>query len=325
MNEQQVYVVNQYYIDFLKKLKSAAKDKKDTLKPARDILRAIKKHYISMDKMTQEYVTFLNAQDFWAQYQTKSETFDTLTLYQDIPIKDVKQVVPISLLDHYLCLMDVFMTPEINLEEVSEMIKLLADAPAFAEKAAATSSPLKEKLLHLSSLHTTQTKTGMDGMIKDIEDTSLGKLAKDIMADLNIDELQKSLGSGDNLFASMQDSNSGLGKVISQVSQTMISKLASGEIQQDTLLKDAMSLATKLPGMMPGGMGNQLGAIGSLLQQFTGGAGGSDDANPLAAMMKNLSGPQRNAAHNRMNSAQRRQKTAERLKRKMQKNNDANI
>ena len=324
--------MNQYYIDFLKKLKSAAKDKKETHKPARDVLRAIKKHYTSVDKLSTEYTEFLNSQNFWESYKTKTD-LDAKFLYQEISIDMIKQVLPNPvLLDHYLCLMDIFITPDIQTEQVAELIKSLCNATEFDEKVnALENEELKEKLKHLFVLHGKQTKSGFDNVIKDIEDTSLGKLAKDIMSGLNIEDLQKSLNGGENILSSMQDSNSGLGKVISQVSQTMISKLASGEIQQDKLLQDAMSLATKLPGMMPGGMGNQMGAIGSLLQQFSGGAGGAGGeggGNPmdmLSGLMKNMSGPQRNAAHSKMNSAQRRQKTAERLKRKMQKNNESTI
>ena len=93
MEDQRIYVFNQYYIDFLKKLKNDAKDSKDNSKPARDILRAVKKHYLNMDKLSQVYiqkVDGLNA--FWTEYDNVEDVikmelkddFKSLVLYEDI-------------------------------------------------------------------------------------------------------------------------------------------------------------------------------------------------------------------------------------------------
>ena len=54
-NNQQVYVFNQYYIDFLKKIKTYAKEYKESKKDARDILRSIRNNFTSMDKMSETY------------------------------------------------------------------------------------------------------------------------------------------------------------------------------------------------------------------------------------------------------------------------------
>lgn len=188
-----------------------------------------------------------------------------------------------------------------------------------------TNEELLSKLKHLLNLHKKKTIHKFEENLKEIEQTSLGSLAKEILKDINVDDLQNTLaGGGDsmnigNLFSALQDSNNGLGKVINTVSQSMISKLSSGQINQEELLKDAMSLATKLPGMLPGGMGSQLGNIGSMLQQFQQ-MGGAD-------FMKDMgfSGAQRNAAGSRMHSASRKQKTTDRLRKKLDKQKENNI
>ena len=332
MNEQQIYVFNQYYIDFLKKIKALAKDKKDVQKEARDILRAIRKNYTSMDKLSNEYVDFLNKQSFWETYNANenkeviSDELLTKNLYEDITVKQVTAVFKShDLLLHYLCLMDMFMTPDIPVEQVAQLVQKLSNAKEYEEGLAAiTQEPLLSKLKHLLTLHKNQTVSKFEEDIKEIEQTSLGSLAKEILKDIDINDLQNSLaGEGGpnigNIFSSLQDSSSGLGKVINTVSQSMISKLANGDIKQDELLKDAMSLATKLPGMLPGGMGSQLGNLGDMLQQFQQ-MGGAD-------FMKNMgfSGSQKNAAGGRLHSASRRQKTADRLRKKLDKNRENNI
>lgn len=326
MNEQQRFVFNQYYIDLLKKTKAAAKDKKDTSKPARDILRSIKKYYASMDKLTTEYESFLNKQEFWSAYTTPEYTPEFLSkhLYEEITVSQVNSVIEPRLLAHYLCLMDIF-TVATNVDETSKIVNLLATPKEFEEKVnALEEETLKTKLTYLAELHKKQTQSKVEETLKEIEGTSLGNLAKEIMKDINVEELQKSFSDPNgNILGSLQDPNSGLGKMIGTVSQSMMSKLASGEINQETLLQDAMSLATKLPGMLPGGMGsaaNGLGGLGAMLQQFQnmGGMGGGS-GNPMADLMKGFSGAQRNAAGGRMHSASRRQKTADRLKKKLSK------
>ena len=324
MNEQQRFVFNQYYIDLLKKAKAAAKDKKDMSKSARDILRAIKKYYSSMDKLSSEYVQFLEAQQFWSAYTPEfTDAFLEKQLYEEITVKQLQNVVDKRLLAHFLCLMDIY-TVSTNVEETSAIVGQLSNPKEFEEKVAALSDEtLQTKLRYLSELHKKQTQSKLDESLKEIENTSLGNLAKEIMKDINVEELQKSFSDPNaNILGSLQDPSSGLGKMIGTVSQSMISKLASGEINQETLLQDAMSLATKLPGMLPGGMGGAasgLGGLGAMLQQFQnmGMGGGGGGGGGLADLMKNFSGAQKNAAGGRMHSASRRQKTADRLKKKI--------
>ena len=56
----------------------------------------------------------------------------------------------------------------------------------------------------------------------------------------------------------------------------MASKLKNGEIKQDALLKDALSMAGKLPGMSGGGGGGEpdLGNIMKMMSGLMGGGGG---------------------------------------------------
>lgn len=349
MNEQQAYVFNQYYIDFLKKVKGFAKDQKETKKEARDILRTIKKRFATMDKLSMDYVTFLETTQFWESYASledpmkPTEEFLEKQLYQDIPLSDIVAILKdVYILHHYLSLLDLFHTPELPVDPVLEVIKSLNHPTEFDTKLeAVTNEAAVQKLKTLREMHKKHTRHAFEDELKDIESTSLGKLAKEIMSDINIEDLQKSMTDPNtNIFASLQDPNSGFGKVLSTVSQKMISKIGSGELQQETLLQDAMNLATKIPNMIPGGMGSQMGDIGGMLQQLQkmgglmgsmGGAGGKkggmDPMQMMQAMMggMNLNGAQKNAANSRMSRAMKKQQASDRLKKKLQKHRENNI
>ena len=115
----------------------------------------------------------------------------------------------------------------------------------------------------------------MDGL----KDTALGRLASEIVQDIDMKSLSDSLGfnpgaAGEggeapappnmaNIFAALGDNSSGLGKLVASVGTKLHAKMTSGELSQETLLQDAMKMATKLPGM-GGGAGGGLGGLGGL-------------------------------------------------------------
>jgi hypothetical protein len=359
MNEQQTYVFNQYYIDFLKKLKSLSKEAKKTSKDARNILESIKKNFSTMDKLTSEYATHLESTAFWSTYDSLedkriySDAMLAKEIFTDIPLKRVVSVAKgTDLVHHFLSLLDLFRTPDIALVEVVEVIKVLNSPVEFNAKVLAiTDETVVAKLRQLKTLHNTSSKKSMEDELKDIEATSLGKLAKEIMGDINIEEMQQTMNDPNmNIFESMQNPNSGFGKVLSSVSQKMLSKIGSGELQQDVLLNDAINLATKIPNMLPDGMGAQLGNIGAMLsqlqkmtkgggaagapsgdmnpmemmQQMMGGSGGAGDMNPMEMMQQMMSGmnlnkTQQGAAKTRMSNSMKKQKTASRMRSKIEK------
>lgn len=323
MSEQHVYVFNQYYIDLLKKIKNYAKEQKDTTKEARDILRAIKKHYANVDKLSTEYIQVLENSDFWSVYNHleepwKSESLPEGMIYKDMSMVQISKIFKERYtLHHYLIIFSLFQDNELEIDNVMEVLKHMV-TPEFTEKLQTiTSDGAKTTLLKLKTLHSMRTSNVLEDELKELESTSLGKLAKEIMADVNIKELQESLQSGNmDILSSLQNPDSGFGKLVSSVSSKMISKLASGELQQENLLQDAMQLASKLPNMLPslntgdmGGMGN----LGKMFEQFQ-----KMGMDPFK-MMSQMNGAQKGQAQTRMKHSDRKNKMNERLKKKIQK------
>jgi len=320
MNEQHVYVFNQYYIDLLKKIKNYAKQQKDNSKEARDILRAIKKNYANMDKLSDSYIQVLKNVAFWQAYDalekpwSSSDTLPSVQLYEDIKMEQITKVFTDKYtLHHYLMIFSLFQHNDMSVDSVMAVLKHMM-TPEYTEKLESiTQEDIKKKLIKLKELHSLRTTNVLEDELKGLESTSLGKLAKEIMEDINVQELQQSLQSGNmDILGSLQNPDSGFGKLVSSVSTKMISKLASGEIQQDKLLEDAMSLATKLPGMIPGmntgdmgGMGN----FGKILEQFQ----------KMGMNPSKMSGAQKGNAQSRMRHAARKNKMSERLREKIQK------
>ena len=98
--------------------------------------------------------------------------------------------------------------------------------------------------------------------------------------------------------------------------------MASGELAQETLLQDALGLASKLPGMIPGmgDIGKNMGGLSSMLSQFQ--KMGMNPESLMKGMMGGMagagsSGAQKRPSSARMHSAARKANMSERLKKKI--------
>jgi hypothetical protein len=96
--------------------------------------------------------------------------------------------------------------------------------------------------------------------------SSIGNLAKEISQDLDLSDLQN-LESPDDLMKSFMNGGSGgLGSIIQKVSSKLQTKLASGDLNEEALMKDATQmmgmLNPALQSMGLGGMGGGKGGKG---------------------------------------------------------------
>lgn len=368
------YVFNQYYWDFLKKVKENAKKQKDNSRTARNVLRNIKKNYMSFDKMSPDHMAFFreHAIDAWNEYISLDSIEKTVAYFQksthaheDADTENTERAILIykdeisleqiaklleseSILVHqYFTLFGLLCDESTDVNTLLQLMKQFKlDDDLLGKLKALPEGKLQSSLIRLYNVfeHLLPSKN----LFAELESTTLGKLAKEIMDDINIDELQNSV-QPDMLQGNIMDiftkQDGGLSKIISSVSQKMVSKMASGEIQQEDLLKDALSVASKLPGLMPGGMGGELGKMGEMLSQMTGGgssSGGGFDISSLMNMMGGLGGlggakPSKKAMHNpgktamakqRINSEMKRQKVLNKMRQQLndkKKNVDGQI
>jgi len=360
---QSKYVFNQYYLDFLKKVKDHAKRQKETSRTARNVLRSIKKYYMAFNKLSSEHFDFFHEHCYeaWKQYNvlpiaTAVTFFEEANrsndiIFKDITLADVYEIMKDEsfVIHQYFALFGILCDPDVNPSVLLELMKQFKmDDELKMKLGALPDGTLKSSLTHLLDVYAAINKKSAGsfagGVFEDLEETTLGKLAKEIMDEINLDDLQKNISpnmlQSDNIMDMFTKSDGGIAQIISSVSQKMVSKMASGEIKQDDLLKDAINFATKLPGMMPSGMaGNManLGKMGEMLGSLSGMAGGGGgaggaggfDFSAMASMMSGMmggGGAQQTAksmnhparagmAKHRMNSEMKRQKTTERLRR----------
>ena len=300
-----IYIFNQYYVELLKVCKSNAKSCKDRPgsrgKMARDVLRAIKKHYSSFDKLSPEHIAFFKTEvgEVAHKYLVDGVFDETTgsggTWFQDITFEQVQAFG--RDIQQNLTILGLLIEDSIDGTKVVEVSRKMADAKEFEDALDAAfggegdvgegATLAKAALTRLRGFYVEEAKTkaakipsipGLDG----IEDTSLGKLAKEIMEDPEVQVLHASLktameggeGGGPenlmNMFGGGGDSGNNIAKLMGTVSQKMVQKLMSGEIKQETLLQDAMQFASKMGGM-PGGL--DLSSIGNMLSGMTGGGG----------------------------------------------------
>lgn len=300
-----VFYFNQYYWDLCKKLKSAAKAAENN-----HVRKAIRASYASIDMNDVTHIESFIARDgasefmeCYAKGDTCEELDDLITscpleLYTGIQIKEISKLIEVFVIHQYLTVFIVLskLRARITKEQAGTLVhklKLLYSPSREIEENVDELKSLLDNdegcykmIMRLRGYGMKQEKDIFEGF-KDLETTSIGQLAREIVNELDLDDISKSMEGGD-IFAAMQKDN-GLGKLISTVGSKIQNKLASGELNQEALMKDALSLAAKLPQMMPGGLGGlgsmgnagmgDLGAMMSNLQQMTsalglGGAGG---------------------------------------------------
>ena len=300
-----LYVFNQYYFDLLKKVKDYCRSSQGKVQ-ASTIRKAIKKNYASYDKTAAEYREFFSAstqhaRGAWESTKTSNikdakewlecEEIANTQIYDGITVSDIDSCIKSKkTLFYYFTLLCIFVNEELTQEEVDNIVGLLKNIKNVDEFEKSIESIedalLKQHLTFLlylqknstsgvsteSSDASSATREGIDETMQQLETTSLGQLAKEIMGDIDINEVQNSLSGGGNILESLTNPDGGLSKLLGTVSQKMISKMTSGEIKQETLLQDALKFSSQLQNMIPKGANGQ-------------GAGGFGD---IASMMSKV-------------------------------------
>ena len=340
-----LYVFNQYYFDLLKKVKDYSRENKG--KPQVNVIRsAIKTNYSSYDITASEYRDFFIkntelVRDTWEDLQINEiadaktwlvrEDIGNCHIYEGISLLDVESTIRSKkTFFYYFTLLCIFVK-DMSEEQVGHVVGLLKNIKNMDEFEKSLES-IDDALLkrHLTFLLYLQRQSvsasaaaastvddeaeqstvreGIDETMHQLETTSLGKLAKEIMCDIDVNEVHQSISKGGNILESLTNPEGGLSKLLGTVSQKMISKMASGEIKQETLLQDALKFSGQLQNMIPkdasgmGGFGdiaNMMSKVGDLANMMNNKSKDSDnsdsdddnnafDLSKMASMLGNL-------------------------------------
>jgi len=295
-------VFNQYYFNVLRQLKSIARTQKNKV-----VLKAIKKHYSSWDTQSDEYQAWFNGDTEteatdrpWAAYEADASVYDTWTksevfIYREISLDLIEALLTDSnTIHHFLTALCIFRKPmdSVTLETTLAAVK----ASGIASDA---EDPLVTRLKTFragvgAGVGAGASKPGLEAFAG-LENTSIGKMAKEIMDEIDVSEIQKSIGDDGDIFKALSNPDNGIMKLVSTVSQKMMEKMSSGELKQESIIGDAMSFFGKAMGGAGGAGGTDGGSpdmmktIQGLMQGMTGGAGGGLGGGGLADMMKAMS------------------------------------
>lgn len=277
------YVFNQYFLTFIKTVKKNARPLKEKKAVARETLQKIHAFYNTFDNKSTEYLT--NYSTVFTDFITNplvdcnkdeiNKWFDDnehLHILQNIPLKNIKIILKkTTILHQFILIFHLFKNTDLTENDIKHIMEKFKGITSIEDH----KIPEKyRKIVNKISELAIENKTGFS--MEDIEDTSIGKLAKEIMEDVDIEKVKKSINSEGDILGALSDPDNGIGTLISDVSQKMATKLKSGELKQDALLKDALSMAGKLPGM--GGENTNSGSpdIGNIMKMMSGMMGGGN-------------------------------------------------
>lgn len=308
VEQNRAYLFNRFYFDLLKRAKNEAKKEKTTNRDARNILRAIKSGYSSYETGSAEYLKALAESippSFWAAYRAcsedkadeflSSEEASTAWAYKQISVQMLSSVMKDRfVLHHFLTIFAILLLEGASNDDATHALDIMKNIRMENLEDALdgiTSPDVKGWIVRLHAIYTCT----VNSSLMDMESTSIGRLAKEIMDEVDLTSIKNTVETEGDIFKALADPNSGIASLLGTVSQKMIGKLASGEIKQENLLEDAMKFATKLPQMLQGAGGSaggiDLGGMATMMQgMMGGGAPGSLDIGSITQMMQGMMG-----------------------------------
>ena len=302
------FIFNQYYIDLIKRIKSSAKAIRDNDKGSDDhafgkgIMKVIKDNYITLDKSSDEYIIYVKSipEDFWASYTNiddinasndwfLADDVKDVCIYKNISVSAIRKLVNDDYLCHHFFSVFYLFMDELSDDDVKLYLSVLQDTKNEISLDTISNELHRKVIVRLNELKTKKSKetSGID--MSQMEGTMLGKLAKEILEDVDVEKLQKSIGDNGDILKAIGDPDSGFSELISNVSRKMANKISTGELKQENLLQDAIKFASAMPGGIFGNVNQGQGGSGS----GSGGAKQPDMAsmmNMMNSMMNNKEG-----------------------------------
>jgi hypothetical protein len=330
------FIFNQYYIDLLKRIKASAKkmresdadaaDVGETVEPSavfgKTILKAIRENYTTLDKSSDEYTMYMKTipEDFWVSYigiddispsatdagatATATDWFladdvKDVCIYKGITVSSIRRLVNDDYMCHHFFTVFYLFLNELSDDDVKVYLSVLQDTKNEIGLDVITNEAHRKLIARLNELKTKKQKDTTGFNMSGMEDTMLGKLAKEILEDVDVEKLQKSIGDNGDILKAIGDPDSGFSELISNVSRKMANKISTGELKQENLLQDAIKFASA----MPGGIFGNAGTAGAGAKQGGSGGGGSGSGggnanqpdmtsmmNMMSSMMNNKQG-----------------------------------
>lgn len=277
---------NNYYFILLKKLKDISRPNKKK-EPYRSLIHAIKSSYAEYDTSSTEYFdryeTYGVSTD-WSEVATVEAAKDWLekhqevSLYEGINIKLAREVCnDDALLLYFIVALNVLVQnkdtfTEDDIKKFNTTVLSIQKSEEFKSAIESYENDnIKVKLLLMEQLYKSQSS----GLEKELENTSLGRLAKSIMDKVDVSSITATLDADGDILKTL--SNPNIASLLGTVSQELIKEMAAGNINQETLMNDAKKFTQGMQkaGGMPAGMPDISGMMG-MFQTMMSATGGSE-------------------------------------------------
>lgn len=335
-----LYVFNKLFSSFIKTLKEIG----DELKPI------IKKHYKVIDKSSNQYIDkfWSNVESKWKELvgvdiiwesediknvevaneisldflnnALKAEDKETVSshinlllifafLYKDHveTNSDNKDDNEIQLFEKVVELLSLIQNNQKDTDEYKDKLDSIVDndITKLLSKVTVVSNTVPKEFEHKSTAETNPAE-----FLQGLENSKIASLAKEITSEIDLSNLHIDKPEDITKLMDMSDGNNFLGNIVSKVSNKLTEKLNTGELKQEDLMNEAMSVMGAL---------NNGDGLGGLLKSM-GGLGGLGDlmSNPMMAEMMKMA--KKGKVQSRNNSGTRKtsgMSTRDRLKKKL--------
>jgi hypothetical protein len=315
LTDKVIYTFNKFFSSFLKEFKDCNED----------IKRAVKQNYKVIDKMTNEYIlhfgdNLYNEMKAFTKYPVEYAEFEGKELAKDMSVGFVVQKLTSegekAVFWNYMSIFMVLchlhkMDEECDVALFEKVVKVIGactggDKAAYeAEIADILDDDIKGLLSTVSAtcaLRSEATKSSdIPDMFAGMADSKICNLAKEISSEIDLSSMDIKEPADLMKMLDFSGNNNFLGNMISKVSTKLNEKITSGDIKQEDLVTEAMSMMNMLNN------GNN-----PLFSQFAN--------NPLMAnLMKNMKGGKAAVKQDVL----KKHDTRERLRRKLDQKKSA--
>jgi hypothetical protein len=248
-------------------------------------------NYTTFEKNTKDYINFIKEipSEFFINLVDINEEYDEYfkenkdnLLYIDISILNIAKLLKDNnVFVNYLLILYLFQDDTLTDQETKDIVNKLKGIDDDIKITDEFRKKLISKIIDLNIKKT----AGFS--MSEIEDTSIGKLAKDIVSDLNLDKIKENVKNEGDVFKALGDKENGIGSILTDVSSKMADKLSNGSIKQEELVNDALKFASKMPQFGSGGGGSpDLNSMMKMMSSMMGGMGGGGGGRPNVSKMK---------------------------------------
>lgn len=290
LKERILYTFNKFYSNLIKDLKE--------LNP--DLRHVIKKNYKVIDKMSSEYCDFF-IREFPVNDDPNSHILKDITVQQVIDV--LKGDHETNIFWNYFYILSVisllYKIPDEDEKQLETLFKDVLNILNLIQKNENANEAINEildddirsLLLKINIVKEVPKDTkdeAFSNMFGEMSNSKICNLAKEISKDIDVSNIK--VDNPEDLFKMMDfsGSNNVLGDIIKKVSTKIHDQISTGELKQEDLFGEAMSMMGMMgKGGAGGSMANMANMMGNMMGKGGGGGGMADMASMMGNMMNN--------------------------------------